>query len=119
MELVVVGVGVASSESSLPGSPRSPRWALTQSPSVLALLLLFIRIRFFAIPATAPRRAPLPVRFSRQEYWGAVGFPFLLQGIFPTQGSTHVCCIGRRVFNRWATLEACVLRYLCSNSPFL
>ena len=31
---------------------------------------------------------------------------FLLQGIFPTQGWTHVSCIGRRVLYHWATWEA-------------
>ena len=30
-------------------------------------------------------QAPLSIEFSRQEYWS--GLPFLLQGIFPTQGS--------------------------------
>ena len=30
-------------------------------------------------------QAPLPMRLSRQEYWS--GLPFLLQVIFPTQGS--------------------------------
>ena len=30
------------------------------------------------------RQAPLSMRFCRQEYWS--GLPFLLQGIFPTQG---------------------------------
>ena len=31
------------------------------------------------------RQAPLPMEFSRQHYW--VGCHFLLQGLFPTQGS--------------------------------
>ena len=43
-------------------------------------------VRLFAIPQTITHQAPLSVEFSRQEYWS--GFPFLLQGIFPTQGST-------------------------------
>ena len=33
-------------------------------------------------PWTAARQAPLPMEFSRQEYWLS-----LLQGIFPNQGS--------------------------------
>ena len=33
------------------------------------------------------RQPPLPMEFSRQEYWA--GLPFLLQGIFGTQGSNH------------------------------
>ena len=37
------------------------------------------------VPWTVARQAPLPLEFSRQEYWN--GLHFLLQGIFPTQGS--------------------------------
>ena len=37
-------------------------------------------------PRTVARQAPLCVAFSRQEYQ-SVGCHFLLQGIFPTQGS--------------------------------
>ena len=36
-------------------------------------------------PWTVARQAPLSKGFSRQEYWSQ--FHFLLQGIFPTQGS--------------------------------
>ena len=39
----------------------------------------------FATPWTVARQAPLSKGFSRQEYWSQ--FHFLLQGIFPTQGS--------------------------------
>ena len=35
-------------------------------------------------PWTVAHQAPLSMGFSRQEYWS--GLPFLLQGIFPTQG---------------------------------
>ena len=41
--------------------------------------------RLFATPWTAVHQVPLSMRFSRQGYWN--GLPFLLQGIFPTQGS--------------------------------
>ena len=34
---------------------------------------------------TVACQVPLPMEFSRQEYWN--GVHFLLQGIFPTQGS--------------------------------
>ena len=43
------------------------------------------RARLFATPWMAARQAPLSMGFSRQEDWS--GLPFLLQGIFPTQGS--------------------------------
>ena len=55
-------------------------------------------VRLFATPWTIARQAPPSVEFSRREYWSGlpfpspgentgVGFHFLLQGIFPTQGS--------------------------------
>ena len=36
-------------------------------------------------PRTGAQWVHLSIGFSRQEYWS--GLPFLLQGIFPTQGS--------------------------------
>ena len=39
----------------------------------------------FAIPWTVTLQAPLSMRCSRQKYWSTL--PFLLQGIFPIQGS--------------------------------
>ena len=41
-------------------------------------------VRLFATPCTVAHQAPLSMGFSRQEYWS--GLPFLLQGIFLTQG---------------------------------
>ena len=38
-----------------------------------------------ATPWTVAHQTPLSLGFSRQEYWS--GLHFLLQGIFPTQGS--------------------------------
>ena len=43
---------------------------------------------------TAACQAPLPIRLSQQEYWR--GLPFLLQGIFPTQGS-NLCLLNWQV----------------------
>ena len=34
------------------------------------------------------------------------GCHFLLQGIFPTQGLSHVSCMGRQILYHWATREA-------------
>ena len=42
------------------------------------------RVRLFATSWTVAYQAPPSMGFSRQEYWS--GLPFLLQGIFPTQG---------------------------------
>ena len=42
-------------------------------------------VRVFVTPWTVAYQAPPSMGFSRQECWS--GLPFLLQGIFPTQGS--------------------------------
>ena len=42
-------------------------------------------VQLFATPQTAAQQAPLSMEFPRQEYWR--GRHFLLQGVFPTQGS--------------------------------
>ena len=44
---------------------------------------------------TVARQAPLSVEFSRQEYWS--GLHFLIQGIFPTQGSSLGFLHGRQI----------------------
>ena len=41
-------------------------------------------VQLFATPWTVAYQASLSMGFSSQEYWS--GLPFLLQGIFPTQG---------------------------------
>ena len=46
---------------------------------------LFSSAWLFAIPWTVAYQVPLSMEFSTQEYWR--GCHFLLQGIFPTQGS--------------------------------
>ena len=42
-------------------------------------------VQLFVNPWTVAHQAPPSMEFSKQEYWS--GLPFLLQGIFPTQGS--------------------------------
>ena len=46
---------------------------------------LFSPVQFFETPLTVAYQVPLSMAFSSQEYWS--GLPFLLQVIFPTQGS--------------------------------
>ena len=41
-------------------------------------------IRLFATPRTIARQTPLPMEFSRQEYWN--GLPFLSSGDLPEAG---------------------------------
>ena len=62
-------------------------WKLLQPlwRTVCAMLSQFSCVWLCATPWTAAFQAPLSMGFSRQEYWS--GLHFLLQGIFPTQGS--------------------------------
>ena len=46
---------------------------------------LLSHVWLFVTPWTVAYQDPQSMGFSRQEYWS--GLPFLLQGIFPTQGS--------------------------------
>ena len=54
------------------------------SDKVTCILSCFSHVQLFAPLWTEACRAPLPMGFSRQEYWS--GLHALLQGIFPTQG---------------------------------
>ena len=45
------------------------------------MLNRFSRVRLFATLWTVAHRAPLPIGFSRQEYWSGLTFP--PPGIFP------------------------------------
>ena len=49
---------------------------------------VFSCFQLFATPWTEAHKAPLSMKFFRQEYWNTriLGYLFLLQGIFPTQG---------------------------------
>ena len=42
-----------------------------------------------------------------------VGCHFLLQGIFPSQGSNPHLLLGRQILYHWATRESCLWFYLC------
>ena len=50
----------------------------------MCVLSCFSCGRLFMTLWTVALQAPLPMGFSQQEYWS--GLPFLLQGIFLTQG---------------------------------
>ena len=51
----------------------------------VSVLSRISRVRLFATLWTIACQAPLPMGFSRQEYWSGLTFP--PQGIFPTHGS--------------------------------
>ena len=72
--------------------------------------------RFFVTPWTVAHQAPLSIGFSRQEYW-SVGFPFLFQGIFLTQGLNPCLLRCRQTLYGWTIGEAHIVWgswYLCS-----
>ena len=53
-------------------------------------------------PWTVAHWAPLSMGLPRQEYCSG---HFLLQRLFPAQGSAHVCLTGRQILYHWATWE--------------
>ena len=61
----------------------------------------FSHIRLFATLWTGAHQAPLPMEFSRQEYWK--GLPCPPQGDFPDPGtelaSVCISCTAGRFFN--------------------
>ena len=57
----------------------------------MLLCVLVAQLFLFAAQWTVAHQAPLPMEFSKQEYWS--GLPFSSPGIFPTQGSNpHLLC---------------------------
>ena len=61
------------------------------------------RVQLFATLWTVALQAPLSMGFFRQEYWS--GLPTASLGIFATQESTYISCIGRGFFNHKVTGE--------------
>ena len=69
---------------------RGAWWATAQVVTGLDMtepvhVELSSNVQLFATPWTVARQAPLPMAFSRQEYWS--GWPCPPPGIFQTQGS--------------------------------
>ena len=60
---------------------------------------LLRRVQLIVTPWTVARQAPLPMGFSKQEYWS--GLSFFLQTIFLSQDGTWVSCIICRYFTIW------------------
>ena len=81
---------------------------------------LLSHLQLFVTPWTVANQAPLSKGFSRQEYWS--GQPFLLQGIFPTQGLNLVSCIAGGFFMTAPpgkpTFSHNPLFFLCSSEVF-
>ena len=76
----------------VPSAVPSGRLAVVRGPGSLCPLAVSLcvcpslsRVRLLMTPWTAAPQAPPSVGISRQEYWS--GCHFLLQGIFPCQGS--------------------------------
>ena len=71
-------------------------------------------VQHFVTLGTAAHQAPLPIEFSRQEYWSGLPFPptrdLLNPGIQPT--STVSPALAGRFFTTSATWEA--FKILCS-----
>ena len=59
---------------------------------------------FFVTSWTVARQAPLPMEFSRQEYWSGLSFPS--PGIFPTQELNQGLLHCGSFLYHWATRES-------------
>ena len=58
-----------------------------------------VRVQVFVIPWTVAHQTPLPVGFSRQEYWSGLPFPSPRESSQP-RDRTHISCIpctGRQI----------------------
>ena len=74
----------------VPAQPLSPVW-------------------LFATPWTVTHKAPLSMRFPRQEYWS--GLPFPSPGNLPDPGiQTRVSCIDRQILYHWTTWQSLLRR---------
>ena len=67
--------------------------------SCVVCVQLRCHVWLFATPWTIAPQAPLPMRFSRQEYWRGLGCHFLLQGIFLTQGLNHSAALQQILYS--------------------
>ena len=76
------------------------------------LVSVLSHVRLFVALWTVVWQAPLFMGFLRQEYWG-VGSHFLLQGIFPTQGSNlHLLRLLFVSTERWVEFPMLYSRFL-------
>ena len=78
-----------------------PNQGTNHQPWDLLLFSCQVMSDSFATPWTIAHQAPLPMGFSRQEYWSGLPFPF--PGIFLTQGLNQVSCIDRQILYCWVT----------------
>ena len=53
----------------------TPAYTLCSFFLSLVCMLSLSHVQFFAAPRTTAHQAPLPMEFSRQEYWNGVPFP--------------------------------------------
>ena len=68
-------------------------------------------VQLFATPWTIA--AMLLCQWDFSGKYTGVGCHALLQGIFPTQGSTYVSCIGRQIFTTEPPENLCILASIC------
>ena len=71
-------------------------------------------VRLFVVPWTIVRQVPQSMEFSRQEY--GVRCHFLLQGIFPTQGSNLHFFHCRWIFNAEARGKQSLYHFTCAET---
>ena len=82
--------GVAKSQTQLKRLSSS-----SSSSSSISSVQSLGRVQLFSTSWTVVCQTPQSMEFSRQEYWNV--WPFLLQGIFPTQGLNLGLLYGRQI----------------------
>ena len=60
----------------------------------------------FTTPWIVTCQAPLPMEFSKQEYWSGLSFPSPERGSSWPRDWTQISCVASRIFTYWATREA-------------
>ena len=89
-------------------------WIVT--PYEIWCACMLSRVQLFVTPWTVPHQAPLPMEFSRQQYWSRLPFPSSEDlpdpGIEPT--SLLSSALAGEFFTSWATREAPSIWYIPS-----
>ena len=76
----------------------------TQVPNLpVFILCVFSHVQLFVAPWTVAHQASLPMEFFRQEYWGAVPFPF--PGDLPNPGIEPASLMSPALAGRFFTIS--------------
>ena len=110
-----VWLHVFHNQTSLDRRINMPSWNRILFPFFHMIeVKLLTHVQLFVTPWTVAYQAPLPMGFSRQEYWVAISFS---RGSSRPRDRTRVSRIVGRLFTIWATRE--VLKPIATSIPRL